>query len=138
MKKITFKSGKELEIENISQSGENLMITTQTDNVNNLIEMFNDEGNAAVMRYYIGADLMQGYAGYTKLKEIQFVPGVVRNINYEVEDDTTKSGFAEETVDQCIVRMEKASPQAGTLETLVKTVSELQAGFQEINEIMEG
>ena len=138
MRKIVFKSGKELEIESISSSGEGLNITTTTEDANSLIETFSDKENTAVMRLYVGSDLIQGYAGYTKLKSLEFITGVVRNINYEVEDATTESGFEEDAVNQCIVKLEKSGNQDATLANLEKNVRELQADFQEINEIMEG
>lgn len=138
MRKIVFKSGKELEIESISSSGESLTVTTTTEDANSLIETFSDKENTAVMRLYVGSDLIQGYAGYTKLKGLEFITGVVRNINYEVEDTTTESGFEEDAVNQCVVKLEKSGNQDATLANLEKNVRELQADFQEINEIMEG
>lgn len=138
MRKIVFKSGKELEIESVSSSGEDLTVTVITEDANDLIEIFSDKENTAVIRLYVGSDLICGYAGYTKLKGLEFITGVVRNINYEVEDSTTESGFAEDTVNQCIVKLKKSDTQDATLASLEKNVRELQSGFQEINEIMEG
>lgn len=58
MKKIVFKSGKELEIDGISQSGNSLNISVLSKDVASIIETFSNPDNTAVMRYYVGIDLM--------------------------------------------------------------------------------
>lgn len=68
MKKIVFKSGKELEIDGISQSGNSLHISVLSKDVASIIETFSNPDNTAVMRYYVGIDLMCGYAGFKKLR----------------------------------------------------------------------
>ena len=51
MRKIVFKSGKELEIDGIVQSGKSLQISIKSSDVKNIIDMFSDAANTAVMRY---------------------------------------------------------------------------------------
>ena len=99
MKKIVFKSGKELEIDGISQSGNSLHITVLSKDVASIIETFSNPDNTAVMRYYVGIDLMYGYAGFKKIARLEYTPNIVSSIDYTQEDKTTESGFAETHVD---------------------------------------
>lgn len=109
MNKIVFSNNTELEISNVTQSSDTLTVTVDTSDVNSVIEKFRDKSATSVMRYYSGTDLIRGYAGFTKLQDISFVPDVVVSTNYEIEDPTTESGFAEVTKDRCIVTMKKVS-----------------------------
>lgn len=107
MRKIVFKSGKELEIDGITQSGKSLQISIKSSDVKSIIGTFSDPENTAVMRYYVGTDLMCGYAGFKKFAGLEYTPDVIASINYEQEDATTESGFAESHVAVCTVHMEK-------------------------------
>lgn len=144
MRKIVFKSGKELEIDGITQSGKSLQISIKSSDVRNIIDTFSDSGNTAVMRYYVGTDLMCGYAGFKKFAGLEYTPDVIASINYEQEDATTESGFAESHVNVCTVHMEKAE-EAGLPEGLTDKVAKLEndvssitSGINEINGILEG
>lgn len=107
MNKIVFSNNTEIQISDITQSGDTLIITTDTSDANFVIEKFRDKFATNIIRYYSGVDLIRGYAGFTKLHDVSFVPDVVIDTNYEVEDPTTESGFSEETTDRCIVTMKK-------------------------------
>lgn len=109
MNKIVFSDNSELQISNINQSGDTLTITVDTTDVNSVIERFRDQSATKVMRYYAEMDLIRGYAGYTKLQNVSFVPDVVVDINYEIEDPAAESGFAEQITDRCTVTMKKVS-----------------------------
>lgn len=109
MNKIVFSNNTEIQISNVIQSGDTLTVTVDTPDVNSVIEMFRSKSMTSVMRYYAGTDLIRGYAGYTKLQDVSFTPDVVVNINYETEDATTESGFAEQITDRCTVTMKKIS-----------------------------
>lgn len=109
MNKIVFSNNTEIQISNVTQSGDTLTVTVDTPDVNSVIERFRNKQATSVMRYYAGADLIRGYAGYTKLLGASFTPDVVVDINYETEDATTESGFAEQVTDRCIVTMKKVS-----------------------------
>lgn len=144
MKKIVFKSGKELEIDGIAQSGKSLQISIKSSDVRNIIDTFSDSGNTAVMRYYVGTDLMCGYAGFRKFAGLEYTPDVIASINYEQEDSTTESGFVESHVAVCTVHMEKAE-EAGLPEGLTDKVAKLEndvssitSGINEVNGILEG
>jgi hypothetical protein len=144
MKKIVFKSGKELEIDGITQSGKFLQISIKSSDVKSIIGTFSDPENTAVMRYYVGIDLMCGYAGFKKFAGLEYTPDVIASINYEQEDATTESGFAESHVNVCTVHMEKAEEAvmpAGLTDKVAKLendVSSITSGINEINGILEG
>ena len=144
MRKIVFKSGKELEIYGITQSGKSLQISIKSSDVKSIIDTFSDSGNTAVMRYYVGTDLMCGYAGFKKFAGLEYTPDVTASINYEQEDSTTESGFAESHVAVCTVHMEKVEeavlPEGLTdkVAKLENDVSSITSGINEVNGILEG
>lgn len=109
MNKIIFSDNTEIQISNVTQSGDVLTVTVDTSDANSVIEKFRDKSKTSVMRYYSGVDLIRGYAGYTRLQDIKFSPDVVTSIDYTTEDPETESGFTEETTDRCIVTMKKVS-----------------------------
>lgn len=144
MKKIVFKSGKELEIDGITQSGKFLQISIKSSDVKSIIDTFYNSENTAVMRYYVGTDLICGYAGFKKFVSLEYTPDVIASINYEQEDATTESGFVESHVAVCTVHMEKAE-EAGLPEGLTDKVAKLEndvssitSGINEVNGILEG
>lgn len=144
MKKIVFKSGKELEIDEISQSGNSLHISVLSKDVASIIETFLNPDNTAVMRYYVGIDLMCGYAGFKNFVRLEYTPNIVSSIDYTQEDETTESGFAETHVDVCTVHMEKVEtaelPEGLTdkVAKLENDVSSITSGIDAINGILEG
>lgn len=108
MNKIRFANDTEMEVAGVTQAGDIIRIDVDTADVNAVIEMFRANPAAtSVMRYYVGTDLLRGYAGFTKLSNIQYVPDVLRDINYEVVDPATASGFAETRMDSVTVTMQK-------------------------------
>lgn len=108
MNKIRFANDTEMEVYGVTQSGDTLHIEVDTDDVNAVIDKFRANSAAtSVMRYYVGTDLLRGYAGYAKLASIHYVPDVLRDINYEVVDPATASGFQETRVDTVTVTMQK-------------------------------
>lgn len=109
MNKIVFADGTETEVNTVDQSGNILLVTIDSPDLNSVIEKFRDISATAVMRFYSGIDLIRGYAGFTEMQDVKFEPDVVTSIDYSVADQTTESGFAEETVDRCIVTMKKVS-----------------------------
>ncbi len=109
MNKIIFADNTEMHIANVTNSGDALTVTVDTTDVNSVITKFRSKAATSVMRYYSGIDLIRGYAGYTKMHDVRFEPDVVTNIDYATTDQTTESGFAEETADRCIVTMKKVS-----------------------------
>lgn len=109
MNKIVFSDNTEIPISNVTQSGDTLKIAVDTPDANAVIAKFRDKSATAVMRYYAGLDLIRGYAGYTKLQDMSFMPDALVDINYEIEDVATDSGFLEQTTDRCIVTMKKTS-----------------------------
>ena len=144
MKKIVLKSGKELEIDGITQSGKFLQISIKSSDVKSIIDTFSNSENTAVMRYYVGTDLICGYAGFKKFVSLKYTPDVIASINYEQEDATTESGFADSHVAVCTVHMEKVEeavlPEGLTdkVAKLENDVSSITSGINEVNGILEG
>lgn len=109
MNKIAFSNNTEIQILSVTQSGDTLTISIDTNDVNSVIEAFSDKEATSVMRYYSGVDLIRGYSGFTELQNVVFTPNVTADIDYEIEDETTASGFSETFVDRCVVTMRKVS-----------------------------
>jgi len=109
MNKIVFSDNTEIQISNVTQSGDTLTITVDTPDVNAVIGKFRDRSATNVMRYYAELDLIRGYAGYTKLQGVLFAPDIVTDVDYTTEDPATESGFVERVTDRCIVTMKKVS-----------------------------
>ena len=109
MNKIVFNDSTEIEIANVVQSGDSLTVEIDTEDVNSVIKKFSDKNITSVMRYYAGIDLIRGYAGFTKMKSVEFTPDVVTEIDYSVTDQATESGFVEKTTSKCTVTMKKVS-----------------------------
>lgn len=112
MNKIVFSNNTEIEISSVTQSGNTLSVSIDTQDVNSVIAKFSDKESTSVMRYYSGVDLIRGYSGFTNLQNVVFTPNVTADIDYEIEDETTSSGFAETFVDRCVVTMKKVSALA--------------------------
>lgn len=108
MHKIRFANDKEMEVSGVTQAGDTLKIEIETADVNSVAASFRDNAAATSrIKYYVGSDLLRGYAGYTKMTGIEFTPDVVTNVDYETEDATAESGFAEVKVDKVSVTMQR-------------------------------
>lgn len=122
MNKIRFANDVEMEVSGVTQAGDTLKIETDTADVNAVIGSFRDNLAATSrMRYYVGTDLLRGYTGYTLLAGVEFTPDAVSGIDYETEDETTESGFAELKVDKVTVimrRVDKVTQVAAAAEQL--------------------
>lgn len=122
MNKIRFANDTEMEVSGVTQAGDILKIETDTADVNAVIGSFRDNLAATSrMRYYVGTDLLRGYTGYTLLTGVEFTPDVVSGIDYETEDETTESGFAEIKEDKVTVimrRVDKVTQVAAAAEQL--------------------
>lgn len=135
MHKIRFSNDTEIEVSGVSQAGDTLSIQIETSDLNAVREAFKDKPDATRrMKYYVGADLLRGYAGYTKLSGISYQPDVVKDIDYSVEDDTTESGFAETVVDMVTVQMQKLTESASAAVSALDTrVTNVEADVQSIS-----
>lgn len=122
MNKIRFANDTEMEVSGVTQAGDTLRIEVKTADVNAVIGSFRDNLAATSrMRYYVGTDLLRGYTGYTLLAGVEFFPDVVTGIDYETEDETTESGFAEIKEDKVTVimrRVDKVTQVAAAAEQL--------------------
>lgn len=138
MNKIRFANDKEMEVTGVTQTGDTLRIEAESSGVDALVTLFKDNP-AATSRilYYVEEDLLRGYAGYTDLIGINFVPNVVKDIDYTVPDDTTESGFRETVVDTVQITMGKVSARS-IPEQLVADVAEIKQDLAKVNEIYGG
>lgn len=109
MNKIIFADNTEMQIADVTNSGDTLTVTVDTSDANSVINKFQSKAATSVMRYYAGTDLIRGYSGFTKMQDVRFEPDFVKNVDYTQTDQTTESGFVEYTTDRCIVTMKKVS-----------------------------
>ena len=107
MKKIRLVDQTEIEIYNITQSGDTLQIDILNGDATALEETFKDADNLSVIQYYIEEDLMIAYARFDKLQSYTKRMGQVLAVDYTIEDETTDSGFAETKADVLTVTLAK-------------------------------
>ena len=107
MKKIRLADQTELEIYNITQSGNNLRIDILNGDANAAEQIFKNEDNLATIRYYVGTELMKGYAGFSNLTSYEKRMGQTISIDYGTPDIETASGFAEVKADILTVLLDK-------------------------------
>lgn len=140
MHKIRFSDETEIEVSGVSQVDETLSIQIETSDLNAVRATFKDNPDATRrMRYYVGADLIRGYAGYTKLAGIEYQPDVVQEIDYAIEDDTTESGFAETVSDVVTVKMRKSvEATTAAVSALDTRVTSVEADVQSISNALMG
>lgn len=99
MKRIRLTNQTEIEVYNISDTKESLTVSFLNADSNSMEAVFLSAENLAVIQYFVGSDLMKGYAGFTKLQKYEKQMGVTISIDYATPDPSTESGFAETTVD---------------------------------------
>lgn len=109
MKKIRLVDQTEIEIYNITQSGDTLQIDILNGDATALEETFKDADNLSVIQYYVGEDLMIAYARFDQLQSYTKRMGQVLAVDYTIEDETTDSGFAETKADVLTVTLAKLS-----------------------------
>lgn len=107
MKKIRLVDQTEIEIYNITQSGDTLQIDILNGDATALEETFKDADNLSVIQYYIEEDLMTAYARFDQLQSYTKRMGQVLAVDYTIEDETTDSGFAETKADVLAVTLAK-------------------------------
>lgn len=107
MKKIRLVDQTEIEIYNITQSGDTLQIDILNGDATALEETFKDADNLSVIQYYIEEDLMIAYARFDQLQSYTKRMGQVLAVDYTIEDETTDSGFAETKADVLAVTLAK-------------------------------
>ena len=107
MKKIRLVDQTEIEIYNITQSGDTLQIDILNGDASTLEETFKDSDNLSVIQYYIEEDLMIAYARFDQLQSYVKRMSQVLAVDYTIEDETTDSGFAETKADVLTVTLAK-------------------------------
>lgn len=107
MKKIRLVDQTEIEIYNITQSGDTLQIDILNGDATALEETFKDADNLSVIQYYVEEDLMIAYARFDQLQSYVKRMFQVLAVDYTIEDETTDSGFAETKADVLTVTLAK-------------------------------
>ena len=107
MKKIRLVDQTEIEIYNITQSGDTLQIDILNGDATALEEIFKDADNLSVIQYYVGEDLMIAYARFDQLQSYAKKMNQVLAVDYTIEDETTDSGFAETKADVLTITLAK-------------------------------
>lgn len=107
MKKIRFSNQTELEIYNISGSDNSLTVEVLNGDSTELETLFSNPDNLSTIQYYVGTELMKGYAGYTQLQEHCKRMDRTISVDYATPDDSTESGFAEEKADISVITLVK-------------------------------
>lgn len=107
MKKIRLVDQTEIEIYNITQSGDTLQIDILNGDATALEETFKDADKLSVIQYYIEEDLMIAYARFDQLQSYTKRMSQVLAVDYTIEDETTDSGFAETKADVLTVTLAK-------------------------------
>ena len=113
MDKIKFNDGTKLPLHNISSTSEQLTFSVLDDVRNGLEEICKVTENTSVIQFLEvneetqDESVLKGYAGYTNLVSMKTEYGVITNIDYETTDNTTASGFAEETHDVTSIILRK-------------------------------
>ena len=134
MKKIRFVDGTETEIYDISDSGKILSIQILNGDSNEMETKFSDKENLATIKYFVGTDLIKGYARYTNLTHCIKEKNKVISIDYETPDGETDSGFAEEKAD--VLTMYIAREENASLDALAAKVTKNTSDIAEVKEAM--
>ena len=140
MNKIRFSDNTEIEVSGVTLAGDTLSIQIETSDLNTVRNAFKDKPLATNrMRYYVGTDLIRGYAGYTKLTGIEYQSDVVQEVDYSIEDDTTESGFVETVSDVVTVKMRKSvEATTAAVSALDTRVTSVEADVQSISNALMG
>lgn len=107
MKKIRLVDQTEIEIYNITQSGDTLHIDILNGNATSLETTFADADNLSVIQYYVDTDLMCAYAKFDQLQSYIKRMDQVLSMDYTTPDETTDSGFAETKADVLTITLAK-------------------------------
>lgn len=134
MKKIRFVDGTETEIYDISDSGKVLSIQILNGDSNEMETKFSDKENLSTIKYFVGTDLIKGYARYTNLTHYIKEKNKVISIDYETPDSETDSGFAEEKAD--VLTMYIAREENASLDALAAKVTKNTSDIAEVKEAM--
>ena len=138
--KVILSDNTEIEVSGVTLAGDTLSIQIETSDLNTVRNAFKDKPLATNrMRYYVGTDLIRGYAGYTKLTGIEYQPDVVQEVDYSIEDDTTESGFVETVSDVVTVKMRKSvEATTAAVSALDTRVTSVEADVQSISNALMG
>jgi hypothetical protein len=100
---------------------------------NVLESVLTGKDNLSIIKYLqkdmetLGETLLKAYSGYVNFEQMLTRYGVVTNIDYETQDDSTQSGFAEESHDITTITLRKPSQVESELKKL-KEAQTIQDG----------
>lgn len=137
MKKIRLANGSEYEIYYISESSGTLKISILDADSEAMEEVLRNADNTSVIQYYVGIDLMKGYARYTKLSKYEKLMDQLISIDYNTPDETTESGFSETHADILSIYLERVESDSA-MDALAADVAELKTDVAAINAVLEG
>lgn len=99
MKKIRLVDQTEYEVYNIACVDNAFTIEMLNADSNAMEAAFSAPDNLAVIRYYVGTELIKGYAGYTVLQQYSKKKNQIISTDYNTPETSTSSGFAEKAAD---------------------------------------
>lgn len=132
MKKIRLLDGTEIEIHAISEAADILQVSILNADASQMENVFSDEENLSIIQYYVGTDLLHGYARYTALTGYEKKMDQLIAVDYSKPDPDTESGFTEERAAVLTVFLNKTKD---TGMDAIKAMQEAQG--QEIRDIKE-
>ena len=130
---VKFANGASYDVQNIRSTDKALDFEVQDVDKNALETILTDKDNVGIIKYMQkdtetqDETLLKAYAGYVNLSRMNTLYGVVTSVDYETQDETTESGFAEEKHNITTITMIKPSKTEVELERL-KTSQSLQDG----------
>lgn len=96
MKKIRLANDAEYEIYHIAEANNILTIQMLNADTQEMQQVFSVPENLTTIQYFVGTDLIKGYAGYVQLESIVADPNQLISIDYSTPDPDAPSGFKED------------------------------------------
>lgn len=141
MEKIKFNNGTSYELHGITSSGDDLDFTVYDEDPNTMIAFLKNDSNTSIIKLVDVKEseevVRKGYSRYEILAGMNVAFNVVTDINYDVEDASTDSGFQEIKHDVLTFTLKRKSKiekledgqtiQDGAIEDLAEAVSDLSA-----------
>lgn len=112
---IKFANGVSYDLSKISSVNNNLTFSIKDVDKVELEKLLKDTSNVKIIKLISKSEetqdetLIKAYAGYVNLSIMKTEYGIVTNIDYSTQDETTESGFAEEKHDITTVILIKPS-----------------------------
>ncbi len=121
---IRFTNGASEDVHNMQSTNDVLTFEMYDLDKNAWESILIDRNNTKIIQYLqkdtetLDETLLKAYSGYVNLDQMLTRYGVVTNIDYETQDDSTQSGFAEESHNITTITLRKPSQVESELEKL--------------------